>query len=600
MSQVYRFHCPVDLSPSGSPALLRKRKKHAHRPLHLIGADTSSISDHHGRRALETYVATEARAVTLTRYEADLIALANPGIAAPEALEDMQPWLPECQFLNNSKASLSEITAVIRRFGQHLISASSFCDDKWNTICNALRQRSVHDARFHSAWHMPIQEAFVLEEARPERNVVAIDFNGMYPSCMQYDFPKPSTLQHVQLDRDHEPNEILPTGLYRCILSEPNTDFIVRYNPLRSFHSGRYLRAKISEPIAIDLNEFEITFYARHFRRIRLVEGVISKETVVHPLAREVRRSFARRQNYRRQGNKALSDREKFLATLMTSCACRPKRVRRTFETLEAAMEYAHSQYGIDVPADEAEAATDIWLDGRKGVKLRYCDDGFELRGPALQDGSACYLLGQRIISRSRIILLEMMEQILASAPNVQICYANIDSIHFSLPTTHNASVLAWLEKEASDAMGSFKIEAATQHGLWLEPGRYWLYSDTDIVKFRNRSVGDRRKPFKDHAIHVATRHIGDLHVPIRMTLNMERTMSPSRSVEINTVNGLSHQKLIEIGDKTIFSDVMEQLERNQRQAIPIRMRAFRALERKMASSRDAASAREEIANIIS
>src|SRR5690606_5781537 len=127
--------------------------------------------------------------------------------------EDLHPWLPECRFLNNSSASLRMIKTIIRRFGHHLVSASAFCDDKWNTICNALRQRSIHDARFHSAWHLPIQDAYVLEEVRPDRSVVAIDFNGMYPSCMQYDFPKPSALQLVQFNRDLDPNETLPAGL---------------------------------------------------------------------------------------------------------------------------------------------------------------------------------------------------------------------------------------------------------------------------------------------------------------------------------------------------------------------------------------------------
>ncbi len=599
MSRAYRFHGPANVSVPDRPVLLRKRKKQARERLHLVGADALSISDHNGTRAIETYAAVDGRAVTLTRREVDLITLANPGMEPPAALEDLHPWLPECRFLNDSVASLRAADAIVRRFGQHFVSASSFCDEKWNTICNALRQRSLHDARFYSAWHLPIQEAHVLEEVNSDRSVIAIDFNGMYPGCMQHDFPKPSALHLVHLDRDLDPSEMLTTGLYRCVLHGPVTDFIARHNPLRSFHSGRHLRAQLNEPIAIDLNEFELAFFSRHFRRIHLVEAVVSNETISHPLAREVRRSFARRKNYRHQGNKTLADREKFLATLMTSCASRSSRPRRTFETREAAMVHVRSHYGIDVPADEPEAATDIWLDGRKGVTVHHGDNGVDVRGPSLQNGSACHLLGQRIVARGRIMLLEMMERILVRAPDVQICYTNIDSIHFSLPTIHRDSVVAWLEREASDAMGSFKIEAVTQHGLWLEPGRYWLYSDTEIVKFRNRSIGDQQQPFRDHAIHVAGRRIGDLHVPVRMTLAMERTMSPSRSVEPDGDDRLVRQRLIEIGDNTTFSDVMDRLERNQRQAIPARMKAFKAVREKIGTSRNAASAREDNAFVM-
>ncbi len=257
-------------------------------------------------------------------------------------------------------------------------------------------------------------------------------------------------------------------------------------------------------------------------------------------------------------------------------------------------MEYVRSHYGIDVPVDEPEAATDIWLDGRKGVTVHHGGNGFDVRGPALINGSACHLLGQRIVARGRIMLLEKMERILDRAPDVQICYTNIDSIHFSLPTIHRDSIVAWLEREASDEMGSFKVEAVTQHGLWLEPGRYWLYSDSEIVKFRNRSVGDRQRPFNDHSIHVANRQIGGLHVPIKMTLDLERTISPLRSVDTDGKENQTRQRLIEVGENTRFSYVLDEIERNQRLAIPVRMQAFRRLRERMMPSCTAASVQEE------
>jgi len=192
------------------------------------------------------------------------------------------------------------------------------------------------------------------------------------------------------------------------------------------------------------------------------------------------------------------------------------------------------TKYGISPPDDEPEVATDIWLQGRKGIKFDVKDSSTMVQGPNLNDGSACHLLGQRIVARGRTVLLEMMERILDSAPDVEICYTNIDSIHFSLPTKYLELVTTWLQSDCSDAMGSFKIEAITRHGLWLEPGRYWLYSDV-VEKFRNRSVGDREHPFKDHAIHVISRQLGKLYVPIRVTLRMEQTMSPLRSLTLNS-----------------------------------------------------------------
>jgi hypothetical protein len=131
-----------------------------------------------------------------------------------------------------------------------------------------------------------------------------------------------------------------------------------------------------------------------------------------------------------------------------------------------------------------------------------------------------------------------------------------------------------------------------------LEPGRYWLYSD-DIDKFRNRSVGNQRQPFKDHAIYVVSRQLGDLYVPIKATLRMERTMSPSRSLTTDLDNRLIRQHLIEIGNSTRLEEVFDELEHNHRHSTPIRMAAFANLRERMNSSRFAATKREEGADVM-
>jgi hypothetical protein len=599
MSKVYRFHGPADHPIHDKLELLRKRKKETPKKLYLIGADDDTFTDKNGTRPITDYqLVPGMQSVTLTKRESDLIALTNPGSQSPVALEDLHPWLPEQRFLNDSTSSFKALSSVIHRFEHHFVSPSEYCDEKWNTICNAFRQRSLFDGRFYTAWHLPIQDVHVLEERRPERSVVSIDFNGMYPACMQQPFPKPSDLRLVRLDRFINESEVLACGLYRCIIDGPSTDFINRFNPFRSFHSGRHLRAKIDEPVEVDLNEFEVEFYRRHFQSIYLVEAVISEKAISHPLAKEVRRSFTKRRNYLSQDNKALADREKYLATLMASCAHRPARPRRAFETRDHAMRMLKAYYGIAPPKDEPEVAADIWLAGRKGIMLAAKDGVTLVGGPNMRGGSACFLLGQRIVARGRICLLEMMERILKSALDVEICYTNIDSIHFSLPNESLEPVLTWLKSECSDALGSFKIESVTKHGLWLEPGRYWLYSDA-VEKFRNRSVGDQKHPFKDHSIHVVHRKIGELHVPIRSTLRMAKTMSPSRSLTTDSDTGLIRQRLIEIGNTTTVEEVLEALEQNFMCNTPMLMAAFEDLRERMSTSRFAATKREDDTHIM-
>src|SRR5690606_15951088 len=200
-------------------------------------------------------------------------------------------------------------------------------------------------------------------------------------------------------------------------------------------------------------------------------------------------------------------------------------------------------------------SATESWLDGRKGIRLKTLPEGVSVETNDLRGGTACFLLGQRIVARGRVVLLEMMEKVLASAPDVEIGYANIDSIHFSLPVAHLDHALGTLAPDISGEMGAFKLEAVTRHALWLEPGRYWLFSGA-VEKFRNRSVGDRATPFKDHAIQVVTRRIGDLHIPIRATLRMDRTMSDLRSTTPRDAAGLVRQQLVEVAADARFSDI--------------------------------------------
>ena len=582
MSEVFRFHAPTDLPCSSAPTLLRKRKRYEPQEHELVAADFSTITVAAGTRAIETYQALpRRRSVTLTRREADLIAVSNPGSRAPAPLEDDHPWLPNKPFMNNSVASFDIASSLLRQHGGRLVSAAAYCDEKWSTICNSLRRKNDLDARFYTAWHLPVQDVYVLEERRPNRTVIAIDFNGMYSACMQHAFPKPSSLKLAHYDRPLEADEDLPCGLYRCILDGPTTEFISSYNPFRSFFSGRHLRAGVNEPITVDLNEFEVDYYRRHFRTIHLVDAVVSDSKVPHPLAKEVRRSFARRKNYRTQGNKPLADREKYLATLMASCANRPTRERRSFASRDEALAWLGTTYGISPPDDEPEIAVDIWLRGRKGINVSRSDNGVTVDAPNLRNGSACFLLGQRVVARGRTVLLGMMEKVLQLSSDVQICYTNIDSVHFSVPTDHVGKVMRSLSLEASDEMGSFKIEAVTRCGLWLEPGRYWLYSDV-VEKFRNRGVGDRQSPFKDHATYVTHRKIGDLHIPIRGSVSMERSMSDLRSLNENPLTGVIEQRLVEIGNGSTFTNVLNELTHNQRNCTPTRVAAFMALKQSM------------------
>lgn len=175
------------------------------------------------------------------------------------------------------------------------------------------------------------------------------------------------------------------------------------------------------------------------------------------------------------------------------------------------------------------------------------------------------------------------MEKIARFSSDVEIAYCNIDSIHFSVPKHTLAGVLGQLQAEASEEMGSFKIEAVADHGLWLELGRYWLYSSS-VEKFRNRGIGDGTNPFKDRSVHVASRWIDGLHIPIRAQIDLASSMSDATDLIRDEAAGLARQRPVGIRDATRFEDVLKALERNRRIAVPEKLAAFERLRSRMAA----------------
>lgn len=579
MNGTFRYHLPTEIERNDSVKRLKKKKLKRTVEPQIIAADSSSITDVRGTRSIGGYNnSADTQFVTLTQKEADLIALAAPGHRPPSALETLHPWVPKINYQEDSKKNFLALSKIMKRFGRHLVSPKGYCDQKWNTICNSVRITSDLDARFYNAWHAPIQDAYVLEETRPNRRVIALDVNAMYPFCMQQSFPKPSKLRHVVYNRDFVFGEILPIGLYRCTLQGPCSEFILKNNPFRTFFAGKYLQNSLSDQVFVDLNEFEVDFFQEHFEGIYLVDAVIADSSISHPLARDARRSFARRENFLNQGNKALADREKFLSTLLSSCTQRPNNSRKIFSSSALAEEYLKKNFGVFAKKDGLQGISTTWLQGWRRLTLRNTERGVITETPNLCNGTACFLFNQRIVARSRVTLLKMMEKITHVAADVEICYSNIDSIHFSFPTAHLAAILDALKGEAPDQMGNFRIDAMTDHGLWLEPGRYWLYS-ANVEKFRNRTIRQRRGPFADHSIHVVNREINNLNIPIRITLNMHNSMSDTRGMAKNDQNGLVNQRLVVVGANTSFAEILAELERNRMHCIPRRMDAFRGLQ---------------------
>lgn len=592
MAQTYRFHQPLaDTSheAAGYPFLLRKRRKqNTNEAAYYLAADSCSITDERGTRSIEKYEPRMKNSYVLTRREVALISVANPGAQPPRALEDLHSWLPDCAYLPNSKQGYRALQRTLNRYSRHFFEPSAFCDDKWNTICNSLRRKTSWDERFYSAWHSPIQDTFVLEETRKSRNVIALDINAMYSACLQHAIPHPAHLKRREVEGLYDAGMTLRLGLYRCRLEGPKTPFIRDHNPFTAFYNGKRMQADLSEPLQIDLNEFEIEYFSAHFQTIYIVDAVVSEKGVSHPLAKEARRSFARRMHFQAQGRPELANREKLAATFLASCSSRPVRSTHRFANREDAFRHLEISLGFNPPGDEPTAAVEDWLLKHPKFDWRQRDGAIELSHPDATSPHACHMLNQRVVAHGRVLVLQLMEHILSLDSDIQICYSNIDSVHFSLPSASLPNVLEQLKAEAVEQMGSFKIEAVTTGGLWLEPGRYWLYGDK-VEKFRNRGVSSDEDPFKTSSYHLTSRELGDLHIPMIMLLRMERSMSNLRALQTG-LGGLEKQRRISIGAGTSFRKYIAEVDHEGRSATARRVEAFKSLRDRLDLSCRAAS----------
>ena len=90
--------------------------------------------------------------------------------------------------------------------------------------------------------------------------------------------------------------------------------------------------------------------------------------------------------------------------------------------------------------------------------------------------------------------MLQTIERFL-SHRTVELCYANVDSIHISI---HRDEVNGFLEQSRdliSDELGALKVEAIADQGYWFDLGRYWLKKSGSVVLFKNAGFNYEAAP---------------------------------------------------------------------------------------------------------
>lgn len=81
--------------------------------------------------------------------------------------------------------------------------------------------------------------------------------------------------------------------------------------------------------------------------------------------------------------------------------------------------------------------------------------------------------------------MIKLIEK-LYKMDSLELCYANVDSLHISINKNEVDSLYNLLSSEISDNIGGLKVEAVASSAYWFELGRYWLLNAKNIVKYSN------------------------------------------------------------------------------------------------------------------
>ena len=116
------------------------------------------------------------------------------------------------------------------------------------TALGKLRLKNNYDRNFFFAYKDAYQEVFKLKEERPDRVIIALDFNSMYVDCMKGFFCKPENIRYEKFQESKIQPEELPNGIYNVRLKSAKDTFLLDHHPFKYNKLGRshYFKSKRS------------------------------------------------------------------------------------------------------------------------------------------------------------------------------------------------------------------------------------------------------------------------------------------------------------------------------------------------------------------
>lgn len=443
-----------------------------------------------GRKARRLLVLTAREYIYLVARAAD------HGLRV-SALETAFPIFPNIKYSTCLRTNLAVLHKHVRKLVQLGISpihtlSRQLSDQHLRAVTRKLRVKNAHDRHFFSAYPDAYQEVFKLREERPDRVIIALDFNAMYLDSMQGTFCEPGAVRYHDFRGQRADPACMPNGVYRVRMIGALPGFLLTHHPFRYKRLGRahYFRMQRGDTIEAVLHRDELAYFASGFERVEVFEGLVSNTTIAHPLLKHGRQLYAQRQYHRRRGDCVRENLCKASLQHMHSATNQKRFAKKFFNNLEQVRVFVAARFAIDMEGVSDDELIEL-LVGHQYFGIAPTSSGYELTYLNTGATDNIFSLSAQVVANARLKLLKTLERFL-SHPQVELCYANVDSVHLSVHCDEVEHFFDRHQDILSDQAGMLKVEAIADCGYWFDVGRYWLKKDGAIVLFKNKGLNHK------------------------------------------------------------------------------------------------------------
>lgn len=413
-----------------------------------------------------------------------------------DVFETKYPIFSGIKYSSRLRTNVEVMTKHLRKLDQLGVSTGSLSRDlasrHLRAVVRRLRFKNGYDRKFFFAYKDGYQEVFKLKEERTDRVIIALDFNSMFVDSMKGEFCDPASIEYGNFGGAESGACVLHCGIYRVRLVAAKPGFLLDFHPFLYKRLGRshHFQMRPGDTIETVLHKDEVEYFTPFFRRVEILEGLFSVRTIAHPLLKNGLELYAQRMYHRRRGDKIGDGFCKISMQHMHSATNQKRFRNENFSDMAQVRAFLSTQFAMNCEESSGDEITAFLIRHkyfglervRQGYRLSYLDTGAS---------STVFSLSAQVVANARLKMLKTLERFL-SHRSVELCYANVDSIHLSIHKDEMASFLEKHRNTISDELGALKIEAIADKGYWFDVGRYWLKKDDQVVLFKNKGFNHK------------------------------------------------------------------------------------------------------------